>query len=520
MKTNLKRNLRIGAILLALAILGSALTGCSGAEPNSGSANDMMNGVNLPQAEGYAKPNGTDEDPSQFLENPFIEVAKQSVSTFSADVDTASYALFRKTVNYWTGQKANAQTVLSALKKSASSFRTEEFLNYFRYDATSPGADKLFGVTSAIVPCPWNQQNQLLRLTLQASAATPTGGNNLVFLIDVSGSMSASDKLPLLKQAFAYLTEQLTAADRVSIVTYSGTEKVVLQGCSGADHEAILNAVNSLEASGATNGQSGLAKAYQLAADYRIEGGNNRIIMASDGDLNVGISSPTELKSFVAGKRDEGIFLSVLGFGSGNYRDANMEALADNGNGVYYYIDGVSEAKRVFGDDLISTLYTVAKDVKLQLTFDPTYISAYRQIGYENRQLEESDFTDDTKDAGEVGAGHQITVFYELIPTENATKPNTEPEATWVTLAVRYKEPDGAVSKENSYRIGAADRKTADSDIRFMICVIECVMLLHDSRYLGEDMTYATVLAQLNGLDLDHYTDRAEFRELIRALVS
>lgn len=254
--------------------------------------------------------------------------------------------------------------------------------------------------------------------------------------------------------------------------------------------------------------------------DHRAKrGGNNRIIMASDGDLNVGISSADDLKTDIEGKRNEGTFLSILGFGSGNYRDNTMETLAHNGNGVYNYIDGESEAQKVFGTDLIATLYTVAKDVKLQLTFDPAYVASYRQIGYENRQLSREDFTDDTKDAGEVGAGHQVMVFYELVMTENGQKPDLAENTAFMTLAVRYKAPDGDVSKEDTYSIGVSDRTVPDSDTEFMFCVLEVTMLLHNSVHLPSDgsVTYATVLAKLRGLDLDSHSDRAEFRSLIKA---
>lgn len=524
MKDAKKRFLKVFLpLLLVLTTVAAALVGCGSSEKGYDAA---MPGADLyysnkanTQANTDKTGANTASDSEKFVENPFVDTSVQNISTFSADVDTASYALFRKTVTGWQSQKANAQTIRSALEKSAASFRTEEFLNYFRYDAAAPGENELFGTTVGILPCPWNTKNQLLRLTLQAPAATPSGGNNLVFLIDVSGSMSGSDKLPLLKTAFSYLVEQLTDRDRVSIVTYSGKEEVLLQGCSGSDKQTILNAVNSLEAHGATNGEDGLKKAYQIAADWKIADGNNRIIMASDGDLNVGISSAEELTAFVEGKRDEGIFLSVLGFGTGNYRDRNMEALADNGNGVYYYIDGESEARKVFGTDLISTLYTVAKDVKLQLVFDPTYIAAYRQIGYENRQLDESDFTDDTKDAGEVGAGHQVTVFYELVLTEQAVRSDAPADAAWMTLKVRYKDPDALTSKEDPETvIGAANRVKTDSDTEFMLCVIELTMLLHDSAYLPEDVTYASVYAKLSELDLDSHADRAEFRALVKAI--
>lgn len=517
--------MRFLPLLLVILMLLSVLAGCGYQQPNYDS---NMNGTSdnpyYSGAEGvldFQEIGGTDPDQNDetetIPENAFIDTSRQNVSTFSADVDTASYAYFRKTVNNLLRQGADPAAILKRLRGYATNFRTEEFLNYFRYSANTPSEGELFGVTTAIAPCPWNPENQLLRLTLQAPITVTEGGNNLVFLIDVSGSMNSEDKLPLFKTSFSYLVNQLTAEDRVSIVTYSGKEEVILTGCPGSDKQTILEAVNNLSASGMTNGEAGLQKAYQIASDYRIIGGNNRIIMASDGDLNVGISSASELKSYVETKRDEGIFLSVLGFGTGNYRDSNMEALADNGNGVYYYIDGESEAKKVFGDDLLSTLYTVAKDVKLQLTFDPTYVTAYRQIGYENRQLQQEDFDDDTKDAGEVGAGHQVTVFYELQLSEKAATENADANSEWMKLAVRYKEPTGDVSKLNEYSIGAADRKEADSDFRFMVCVIEAVMVLRESRYLG-DVTMETVLAQLNSLDFDGYPYRAEFRSLIEAI--
>jgi Ca-activated chloride channel family protein len=328
--------------------------------------------------------------------------------------------------------------------------------------------------------------------------------------------MMSSDKLPLLKKAFSHLTDQLSENDIISIVTYSGKEAVVLDGCSGNKKDTILNAINSLNASGSTNGEAGLQKAYQIAEKHRIEGGNNRIIMASDGDLNVGISSESELKNYITEKRNAGIFLSVLGFGTGNYRDQKMETLADNGNGVYLYVDGEAEAEKIFSTDLLANLYTVGKDVKMQVTFDETYVSAFHLIGYENRILNEEDFTDDTKDAGEVGAGHQVTVCYELCLAEDAKSE----DATWLELAVNYKLPNENTSAlPNLYNIGYADyTATPDADRAFMVAVIEACMLLHDSQYLPTGFALDDVLEQLNALDLSGYPERAEFRELLRKL--
>ena len=498
---------RCGLILLALSML-LTLFGCTkAARDEAGIAPENMVALDTYFSQNGEYDTTANEDGTPiFVENPFIATQEEPISTFSADVDTASYTYFRKLVsnNY----------SLNDLKSFGASFRTEEFINYFKYQANAPKEGELFGVTSAIAPCPWNNQTLLMRLTLQAESAVKSQGNNLVFLIDVSGSMASSDKLPLLKKTFSYLVSQLGEQDRVSIVTYSGSEKVVLSGCPGNQGEKILKAINSLEAGGSTNGQAGLEKAYRQAQDHLIEGGNNRIIMASDGDLNVGISSAEELKAFVEQKRDLGIYLSILGFGTGNYRDSRMEALADNGNGVYYYIDGETEAERIFGTELLSTLHTVANDVKLQIAFDPTAVASYRLIGYENRILNKEDFTDDTKDAGEVGAGHQVTVCYELTPAVDAV--NVE---DWMTLKVRYKPYGAAESLENQYTIGKKDQKTPDADFQFITAVIETAMVLHNSKYLG-DMNLHNALDILNQLDLSNQPYRAEFKALIQKLAT
>ncbi|MBQ9131467.1 MAG: von Willebrand factor type A domain-containing protein, partial [Clostridia bacterium] len=350
----MKRRLGFLAGLLAVLML-FPLAGCN-AGNNMEGMDDMNDGANnmyptyndpvgaAPNEE--TLPGNEESGEGAVVDNPFIATNEQNVSTFSADVDTASYTYFRKLV-------ANSRYSWESLKRLGGSFRTEEFVNYFRYDAKTPGEGELFGVESRIVPCPWNGNTVLMRMTLQAAVPENNAGNNLVFLIDVSGSMQSSDKLALLKKAFSYLTDSLTANDVISIVTYSGNERVVLEGCRGDDSQQILSAIRSLSAYGSTNGEAGLTRAYEIAERYRIEGGNNRIIMASDGDLNVGISSQGELTQFVTQKRQTGIYLSVLGFGTGNYRDSKMEALADNGNGVYYYIDGMSEAEKVFGSDLL-----------------------------------------------------------------------------------------------------------------------------------------------------------------------
>ncbi len=511
---------RFGMTLLA-ALLLLSLVACS-APPNDEDAGGANGGADNGNAnyEEMVPSGSTGEDASvpgeetapTFAENAFIATAEQNVSTFSADVDTASYTYFRKLVN--------AGYSFRELCDMGASFRTEEFLNYFKYESTAPTEEELFGVKASILPTPWNPNTVLLTMTLQAEESVPVEGNNLVFLIDVSGSMMSIDKLPLLKKAFGYLVDQLTENDRISIVTYSGREKVVLEGCTGNRKEEILTAIDSLVASGSTNGESGLRMAYQVAEEYRIEGGNNRIIMASDGDLNVGITSDEELKSYVSGQRDSGIYLSVLGFGSGNYRDSKMEALADNGNGVYYYIDGESEAERVFTTNLLGTLYTVAEDVKMQLTLDARYVASYRLIGYENRILNEEDFTDDTKDAGEVGSGHQVTVCYELTLCADALTEGAE----WMTLAVNYKNPGEDTSvPPSSYVLGYAQySEEPTDDDTFRQCIIQLCMLLHNSKYLPEDdaVNLNALLATLSTMELSEQPARAEFVALLRTLIA
>ena len=447
-----------------------------------------------------------DNDIPVFAENPFVLTVEENTSTFSADVDTASYAYFRKLVN--SGYQFHD------LRNSGTIFRIEEFVNYFKYNVSQPEEGKLFGVNSAVYPCPWNTETKLLQVTMQAEKGVPAKGNNLVFLIDVSGSMRSEDKLPLLKKTFSYLVDNLGENDTVSIVTYSGQEALVLDGCRGNMKSQILNAMNNLQASGSTNGQAGLTMAYQIAEKHYIEGGNNRIIMASDGDLNVGISSAAELTEYISEKRDQGVYLSVLGFGTGNFKDEKMEALADNGNGVYYYIDGESEAEKVFATDLLSTLYTVAEDVKLQITFNSELIKAYRLIGYENRVMDNEDFNNDAKDAGEVGSGHQFTVLYELVP-ENK---DTESE-TLATLKFRYKNPGESLSLYNEHVLNTDIVTDGKDDENVFICaVVELCMMLRNSEYGGEG-SLVGILEVLDTLDLSAHPERAEFRELVRKLV-
>lgn len=498
---------KIISLVLAVTFSLACLAGCAMKNAADGGTNMAPSYVGGTPELGTADVGEGDYEYGDIIENAFIKTAEEPVSTFSADVDTASYSYFRKLVN----SGYNLEELIATAGKS---IRTEEMINYFDYDYVGPAAGELFGKNVQISACPWNDSAVLMTLGLKTEEIKISADNNLIFLIDVSGSMESTDKLPLLKKAFETLVSHLDEGDRISIVTYSGREAVVLEGCSGSKKEKIMKAVNDLKAKGSTNGEAGLQKAYALAEKYYIAGGNNRIIMASDGDLNVGISSADELKAYVSQKRDSGVYLSVLGFGTGNYKDDRMEALADNGNGVYYYIDGEAEAEKVMGSDIFSTLYTVGRDVKLQLTFNPEQVDSYRLVGYENRLLNKEDFADDTKDAGDVGAGHAVTVCYELILKDGAR----ESDAEWMTLAVRYKLPNEEKSELREYKIGKGDyTDTPNKDFKFISSVVELSMLLHKSKYLPEG-ALAGVIDDLAKLDLSADAEKAEFLTLVRKL--
>lgn len=411
-------------------------------------------------------------------EQPFRSVAEQPLSTFSADVDTASYANVRRLVRDGVG--------LGTMDPGA--VRIEEMLNYFDYDYVTPDGDDAFALTGAAGPCPWNAKSELVVLGLATSEpAAEALPSNLVFLVDVSGSMAAADKLPLLKEALADMARTLGPDDRVSIVTYSGTEEVVLKGARGDDTAAILQALDSLQAAGSTNGEAGLEMAYRVAEEMSIEGGVNRIVMASDGDLNVGISSVEELYDFVEAKRGQGVYLSVLGFGTGNYQDATMEVLADHGNGSYHYIDSADEAARVLERSLRAGATPVADDAKLQVEFNGDVVESYRLIGYANRALPDEDFRNDATDAGEVAAGQQLTVAYEVVLAEEA-RAKAE-DAPWLTVAARYApagDRAGEAPREQRFEVGG-DCWSAEpsADWKLAAAVTEFGMLARDSEYAG-----------------------------------
>ena len=477
----------------------------------------LAGGLPNSMAMGYADFNT--EEYAAIAENGFRKVTTDPLSTFSADVDTASYCNLRRMLN----------DDYSAGYIPSGAVRVEEMLNYFHYDYAAPGPDRKFGVTAQLTPCPWNPANTLLALGVRAADAPEAteDGSNLVFLVDVSGSMSSENKLPLAQKALTLLVDELTEKDTVSIVTYASGEEIVIEGANPVKDKArLLSAIDSLYADGSTNGQQGLAQAYDVAMKHLRPKGNNRVIMCSDGDLNVGITSESELHDYVTEKKETGVYLSVLGFGDGNYKDTKMETLADDGNGNYYYIDSILEARKVLCEELTQTLYAVADDVKFQIEFNPAKVSAWRQIGYENRALENQDFEDDKKDAGEVGAGSCVTVLYELVPAGEPSEASelkyqqsalTEAAGSgeWLTLSTRYKEPGQSESQLETTVVDDSVFTDAPSgDTLFAAAVAEFGMILSGSGYKGE-ATYDTVLELLKQAPLsDPY--REEFFSLVK----
>ncbi|MET0592498.1 MAG: VWA domain-containing protein, partial [Polyangiaceae bacterium] len=387
-------------------------------------------------------------------ENPFHFVKDSPLSTFSVDVDTASYSNMRRFVR-------------SGSMPPPDSIRVEEWINYFPYDDSPPESSEPIAVSNELTDCPWAPSHRLLRvaLTTRPIAQDAVPPRNLVFLIDVSGSMSDANKLPLLKQGLAMLARQLRPVDTVSMVVYAGASGLALPPTSGADQEKILGALAALESGGSTNGAAGIQLAYQVAAAQFKKGGVNRVVLASDGDFNVGVTSMGDLERLIEEKRKTGVFLTVLGFGQGNLKDATMEKLADKGNGQYAYIDSIAEARKVLVHESGATLVTVAKDVKLQLEFNPARVKSYRLVGYENRLLAAQDFNDDKKDAGEMGAGHHVTAFYEVVPADAAASKPSSPAVDplkyqserapsssasgneLLTVKIRYKPPTSDESR-------------------------------------------------------------------------
>ncbi len=563
---------RLTAMILSAALMAGALSGCGAGRSLSGSKEEGNTTVELETATDESAPEydsgeasergsyeeaagegdiarpGTEEESyaqscyrtdvlienteeySKWNEKGYSSVLNQPLSTFAADVDTASYSNLRRMIT--------DGYLLDEIPEGA--VRVEEMINYFTYDYKEPKGSEPFGVTTVISQCPWNEEAQLLTIGLKTQEIDygDAPASNLVFLLDVSGSMADSDKLPLLQEAFGLLAENLTDKDRISIVTYASEDKVVLEGVSGDRTSKIKRALNSLNPNGGTWGSRGIETAYRIAEENFIEGGNNRIILATDGDLNIGMTTEEELEALISEKKESGIFLSVLGFGTGNIKDNKMETLADKGNGNYAYIDSFREAKKVLQTEMTATLLTICKDVKFQVEFNPAVVERYRLIGYENRALDRKDFHDDTKDAGEIGAGHSVTAMYELIlkePLGTMSENEIEDlkysdkykeelgtsdagskamEEEWLTISIRYKKPAEDTSSLLQYPVDY-DSYTYEpgEDFKFAAAVAEFGLLASHSEY-PEDASVEHVLSVLKGMDLeDEY--KAEFEDLV-----
>jgi len=472
-------------------------------------------------------PEWNTEDYGLIKENRFLSVGQEPLSTFSIDVDAASYSNVRRFVN--NGQMPPKDAV-----------RIEELVNYFEYDYAEPAGSHPFEANTELSTCPWQPEHQLLHIGLQGEKI-PTKDlppSNIVFLIDVSGSMSDANKLPLLKSSFKLLTNQLREQDRVAIVVYAGAAGLVLESTPGDNKQKILDALNQLKAGGSTAGGAGIQLAYQTAREHFIEGGNNRVILATDGDFNVGQSSDAALVRMIEEERESGVFLTVLGFGMGNYKENKMQQLANKGNGNHAYIDNINEARKVLVSEFGGTVFTIAKDVKIQIEFNPSYVQAYRLVGYENRLLENEDFNDDSKDAGELGSGHTVTALYEIIPPgvesdfiaevddlkyQKKAQPGKGSDAREIgTVKLRYKAPDGEKSQKLEIRIPAKAQKLRNSsdNFRWSAAVAEFGLLLRDSAYKGK-ASYAQLIELAEGAKgPDPHGYRQEFINMAKALRS
>jgi len=461
------------------------------------------------------------ESYKEIEENTFKMVKSSPLSTFSIDVDKAGYSNVRRMIN--NGQEIPQDAV-----------KIEEMINYFNYDYPQPKGKHPFAIHTEVNTTPWNKNSKLIKIGLQGKTVPldDIPPSNLVFLIDVSGSMNSQNKLPLLKSALKLLVNQLRDEDKISIVTYAGAAGLVLPPTSGDNKNKILEALNNLNAGGSTAGGQGIELAYKTAEEIFIKNGNNRVILATDGDFNVGASSDQAMEELIEEKRKSGVFLTCLGFGTGNYQDSKMETLADKGNGNHAYIDSMQEAQRILGTEFGGTLFTIAKDVKIQVEFNPAFVQAYRLIGYENRLLNNEDFNDDKKDAGELGSGHKVTALYEIIPTgvkskwlkniddlKYSDKPSANNQKDLLTVKFRYKEPDGDKSKLIEHIISAKELKNsnASADFKFASAVAMFGMKLRKSEYIEESSLQNIIQLAEEGKTKDEEGYKAEFIRLVKA---
>ncbi len=493
----------------AMAAPSVSLSKTSGGSGGAASAG-IIGGADGPTSIFIATPYRNTESYTSESENIFKDAVISPLSTFSIDTDTASYSNLRR-------------FIVEGQRIPDGSIRTEELINYFDYNHALPTDDTPFAITTEVAQCPWNENNLLAMVAVQGDELRERKPSNITFLIDTSGSMYSKNKLPLVKRSMNILLEKLDATDTVSIVTYAGGVRTVLDGEKAENRDKIKAALDSLRAGGGTAGASGLNLAYEVAEKNRIDG-NNRIILCTDGDFNIGPSSDSEMQSLIEEKREKGIFISVLGFGMGNYKDSKMELIADHGNGNYAYIDNIREAKKVLADDMTKTLFTIAKDVKIQVEFNPEKVEKYRLIGYENRMLQTEDFDNDAKDAGELGAGASVTALYEIVPTSGAKTSELHFSQTTTTgsedimfVKLRYKNPDGTESRLIEKSV-ASEIGEMSENMCFASSVAQLGMILNDSEYKGT-ATLDTVFADAkSSLGDDEYGLRREFLQMVDLL--
>jgi len=536
--SKMKRYISVISLVLSLTLALSLFTGCGNAGPFDGSIHELymrapggITGISggmstpamAPGAEWFDGeewryvPFDETEEYASAPESPFKDALTSPLSTFSSSVDTASYSIMRRQI---------------AHGMEPAGIRIEELINYFDYSypAPKPGSEHPFSITTEVSACPWAPGHLLAQIAIQGMRLQNTEeiANNVVFLIDVSGSMNSANRLPLVIESMKLLLNKLGENDIISIVTYAGSDRIIADSVSGSETRRLTRMIDDLKAGGSTAGASGLRTAYELASKNYIEGGNNRIILATDGDFNVGESSVDAIIKLVEAERDRGIFISVLGYGMDNLKDNIMEAIASNGNGNYAYIDNIQEAKKVLVDEFDSTMFTIAKDVKIQVEFNPETVSAYRLIGYDTRRLENEDFNNDQKDAGEIGSGHNVTVFYELIPIgggEGGTLVDplrysqtiTTGSDDFMTVKVRYKEPDGFESKLVEHVVGFdALQKSVSDNFLFASAVAEFGLIVTDSGFRGNSSLSSVLSRAGDALGADVFGLRAEFLELVQ----
>ena len=490
---------KILSILLVLALCLAVFAACA-----SGNMDSNWSG----SYENFGEMDSIDDNYQfeEIVENTFVSTDDETASYFSLDRNTASYSLMRRQIEM--GMKLNKGSV-----------RLEEYVNYFKYDYTRPTGDDALAISGSVFDCPWNGAHKLLTIGVAAEEVTFENAkpNNIVFLIDTSGSMAWDDRLALIQQAFTMLLDYLGDEDVISIVTYAGDSRVALEGARGVEKTRIANVLQDLMANGSTNGSGGIQKAYKVAEKYFINGGNNRVILATDGDFNVGVSTKDGLNKLISEKRDSGIYLSVLGVGMFNTNDTTMETLARNGNGNYAYLDSVSEARKVLVEELQGTINVVAKDAKIGVEFNPEVVAKFRLIGYDTKLLTQEQFDDETTDAGEIGSGHTVTAVYELELKQGATGKIADAE-------IRYKVPDNDddptndVSKSVSWSCSTDDyASTPNADSVFISCVVEYGLILRESEYKG-DASFEYLIARLNSISsyIEGDQFKTEFVEIVK----